>query len=179
MWEAWVRSLGWEDPLEKERAPHSNTLAWKISWTEEPGGLQSTGSQRVGHDGATPSSSSASHPASEKSGSPAFPKGENHAAAAPRPCLCSGPACSPATACAPPCPAPPDFPPAAPQPSRTARGKLWPFLFYTVWKLLRTFAIVILEKENIGRIFFLTVYSYGTFLVGRGGGLTYSTQDLW
>ena len=48
--EAWVQSLGWEDPLEKEMATHSNILAWKISWTEEPGGLQSMGSQRVGHD---------------------------------------------------------------------------------------------------------------------------------
>ena len=45
-----VLSLGWEDPLEKEMATHSNTLAWKISWTEDPGGLQSMGSQRVGHD---------------------------------------------------------------------------------------------------------------------------------
>ena len=53
MQETQVRSLGWEDPLEKEMATHSNTLAWKIPWTEEPGGLQSTGSQRVGHDWAT------------------------------------------------------------------------------------------------------------------------------
>ena len=45
-----VRSLGWEDPLEKEMAPHSNILAWRIPWTEEPGRLQSMGSQRVGHD---------------------------------------------------------------------------------------------------------------------------------
>ena len=45
-----VQSLGWEDPLEKEMAIHSSILAWKISWTEEPGGLQSMGSQRVGHD---------------------------------------------------------------------------------------------------------------------------------
>ena len=45
-----VQSLGWEDPLEKEMATHSNTIAWKIPWTEEPGGLQSMGSQRVGHD---------------------------------------------------------------------------------------------------------------------------------
>ena len=51
--ETWVRSLGWEDPLEKEMATHSNILAWKISWTEEPGGLQSMGSQRVGNDGVT------------------------------------------------------------------------------------------------------------------------------
>ena len=42
--------LGWEDPLEKEMATHSSILAWRIPWTEEPGGLQSTGSQRVGHD---------------------------------------------------------------------------------------------------------------------------------
>ena len=48
--ETWVRSLGWEDPLEKEMATHSSILAWKISWTEEPGGLQSMGSQRVGQD---------------------------------------------------------------------------------------------------------------------------------
>ena len=45
-----VRSLGREDPLEKATAAHSNTLAWKISWMKEPGGLQSMGSQRVGHD---------------------------------------------------------------------------------------------------------------------------------
>ena len=45
-----VRSLGWEDPLEKEMATHSSILAWKISWTGEPGGLQSMGSQRIGHD---------------------------------------------------------------------------------------------------------------------------------
>ena len=45
-----VRSLGQEDPLEKEMATCSSILAWKISWTEEPGGLQSMGSQRVGHD---------------------------------------------------------------------------------------------------------------------------------
>ena len=50
MQETWVRSLGWEDPLEKEMAIHSSTLAWKILWTEEPGRLQSMGSQRVGHD---------------------------------------------------------------------------------------------------------------------------------
>ena len=48
--ETLVRSLGWEDPLEKEMATHSSILAWKISRTEEPGGLQSMGSQRVGHD---------------------------------------------------------------------------------------------------------------------------------
>ena len=45
MWETQVRSLGWEDPLEKEMAMHSSILAWKILWTEEPGGLQSMGSQ--------------------------------------------------------------------------------------------------------------------------------------
>ena len=50
MWETWVRSLGWEDPLEKEMAIHSSTIAWKIPWTEEPDRLQSIGSQRVGHD---------------------------------------------------------------------------------------------------------------------------------
>ena len=48
-----VWSLGWKDPLEKEMATHSSILAWKIKWTEEPGGLQSMGSQRVGHDLAT------------------------------------------------------------------------------------------------------------------------------
>ena len=47
MQETWVRSLGQEDPLEKEMATHSSTLAWKIPWTEEPGRLQSMGSQRV------------------------------------------------------------------------------------------------------------------------------------
>ena len=46
----WVRSLGWEDPLEKEMATHSSILTWKIPWTEEPGKLQSMGLQRVGHD---------------------------------------------------------------------------------------------------------------------------------
>ena len=45
MQETWVQSLGWEDLLEKEMATHSSILAWKISWTEEPGGLQSMGSQ--------------------------------------------------------------------------------------------------------------------------------------
>ena len=48
--ETWVRFLGWEDPLEKEVATHSSVLAWEILWTEEPGGLQPRGSQRVGHD---------------------------------------------------------------------------------------------------------------------------------
>ena len=50
MWETWVRSLGWKDPLEKEMATHCSILAWKIPWTEEPGRLQFMGSQRVGHD---------------------------------------------------------------------------------------------------------------------------------
>ena len=53
MQETWVRSLCWEDPLEKEMAIHSNILAWEIPWTEEPGELQSTGSQRVRHDLST------------------------------------------------------------------------------------------------------------------------------
>ena len=44
MWETWVQSLGWEDPLEKEMATQSSTLAWKIPWMEEPGGLQFMGS---------------------------------------------------------------------------------------------------------------------------------------
>ena len=50
MRETWVQSLGWEDPLEKEMATRSNTLAWKILWMEETGRLQTLGSQRVGHD---------------------------------------------------------------------------------------------------------------------------------
>ena len=50
MRETWVRSLGWEDPVEEGVATHSSTLAWRISWTEEPGRLQSMVSQRVGHD---------------------------------------------------------------------------------------------------------------------------------
>ena len=53
MQETQVQSLGREDPLEKEMAIHSSILAWEIPWAEEPDGLQSTGSQRVGHDGAT------------------------------------------------------------------------------------------------------------------------------
>ena len=48
--EMWVQSLSWEDRLEKGMATHSSILAWRIPWTEEPGGLQSIGSQRVGHD---------------------------------------------------------------------------------------------------------------------------------
>ena len=50
MWKTWVLTLGWEDLLEKEMAAHSSILAWKIPWTEDPGRLQSMGSQRVGHD---------------------------------------------------------------------------------------------------------------------------------
>ena len=53
MQETGIRSLGWKDPLEKEMATHSSILAWEIPWTEETGGLQSMGSQRVGHDLAT------------------------------------------------------------------------------------------------------------------------------
>ena len=50
MQETQVQSLGWEDPLEKEMATHSSTIAWKSPWTEDPGRLQSMGSQRVGHN---------------------------------------------------------------------------------------------------------------------------------
>ena len=50
MQEIWVESLGREDPLEEGMATHSSTLAWRVPWTEEPGGLLSMGSQRVGHD---------------------------------------------------------------------------------------------------------------------------------
>ena len=50
MKEAWVRFLSWEDPLEKGMATHSSSLAWRIPWTEEPGGLQSTASQEARHD---------------------------------------------------------------------------------------------------------------------------------
>ena len=49
MRETWVRPLGWEDPLQEGMATHSSILAWSIPWTEEPGGLQSMGSQRVRH----------------------------------------------------------------------------------------------------------------------------------
>ena len=52
-WETWVQPLGWEDPLEKEMAIHSSILAWKMPWTEEPGGLQSLGLQKVGPNLAT------------------------------------------------------------------------------------------------------------------------------
>ena len=50
LWETWVQSMSWEDPLEKELATHSSILARRIPWTEEPGGLQSMELQRVGHD---------------------------------------------------------------------------------------------------------------------------------
>ena len=50
MWETWVQSLGREDLLEKEMATHSSILAWKVPWTEKPGGLQSMRSLKVGHD---------------------------------------------------------------------------------------------------------------------------------
>ena len=53
MQETWVQSLGRQDPLEKGLATHSSILAWRIPWTEEPGGLLNTGSQRVRHDRAT------------------------------------------------------------------------------------------------------------------------------
>ena len=52
MQETQVRSLGWEDPLEEGMATHSSILAWRVPWIEEPGGLQSMGSQRVGHEAA-------------------------------------------------------------------------------------------------------------------------------
>ena len=50
MWETWVQSLGWEDPLEEGMATHFSILAWRIAWTEQPGGVQFIGSQRVGHN---------------------------------------------------------------------------------------------------------------------------------
>ena len=53
MQETWVQSLGWEDPLEEEKAIDSSILAWKIPWTEKPGRIQSRGSQRIGHDFTT------------------------------------------------------------------------------------------------------------------------------
>ena len=59
--ETWVRSLGWEDPLEKETATLSSTLAWKIPWAEEPGRLQSMGSQRVGHDSSNLAAAAAAY----------------------------------------------------------------------------------------------------------------------
>ena len=53
MQETWIQSLGWEEPLEKGMATHSGILTWRIPWTEEPGGVQSTGLQRVRHDSMT------------------------------------------------------------------------------------------------------------------------------
>ena len=53
VWETWVQSLGWEDPLEEGMVTHSSILAWKIPWRQKPGGLQSVGLQRVGHNWAT------------------------------------------------------------------------------------------------------------------------------
>ena len=50
MWDTWVLSLGWEDPLEEGMATHSSILAWRIPWKEEPGDPQSMGLQRAGHD---------------------------------------------------------------------------------------------------------------------------------
>ena len=50
VWKSWIRCMDWEDPLEKGMATHSSVLAWRIQWTEEPGRLQSMGSQRAGHD---------------------------------------------------------------------------------------------------------------------------------
>ena len=50
VWETWVRSLGWEDPLEKGMATHCSILAWRIPWIEEPGGVQSMGLQTVEQD---------------------------------------------------------------------------------------------------------------------------------
>ena len=50
LWETWIHSLGWEDPLEEDMEIRSSILAWRIPWAEEPNGLQSMGLQRVGHD---------------------------------------------------------------------------------------------------------------------------------
>ena len=50
IWGIQIQSLGWEDPLEERMATHCSVLAWRVPWTEEPGGLQSVGSQRVGHN---------------------------------------------------------------------------------------------------------------------------------
>ena len=61
MRETWVQSLGWKDPLEKGKATHSSILVWRIPWTEEPGGLQSMGSQRLGHGWATKHSTYTDH----------------------------------------------------------------------------------------------------------------------
>ena len=59
MQKTWVWSLGWDDPLEKKTATHFSILAWKVPWTEEPGGLWSIGAQRIGHDWVTNSIQSA------------------------------------------------------------------------------------------------------------------------
>ena len=75
MRETWVRSLGQEDPLEKEMATHSSILAWEIPRTEEPGGLQSMGSQRVGHDFTFTPSDPQAHEVSAGSTS-TWPRGE-------------------------------------------------------------------------------------------------------
>ena len=61
MWKTWFRSLGWEDPLEEGMVAHSIILAWRIPWTEEPGRLQSMGSQRVGQDWMTKHSTAHTH----------------------------------------------------------------------------------------------------------------------
>ena len=50
MQETWVQSLGWEDPLEEKMATHSSSLVWRVPWTEEPGGLQTMGLERIGYD---------------------------------------------------------------------------------------------------------------------------------
>ena len=77
MQETWVRSLGWEDPLEKEMVTHSSILAWKIPWTTEPSRLQSIESQRVTHDWATEHTHTAhSSILSTESGEPWSPKGD-------------------------------------------------------------------------------------------------------
>ena len=68
--ETWVRSLGQKNPLEKGMATHSSVLVWRIPWMEEPDGLQSTGSQRVGHDWATALSLSLSLLTMQEDGSP-------------------------------------------------------------------------------------------------------------
>jgi len=62
MWETWVRSLGWEHPLEKCMDIHSSIQAWRIPWTEEPGGLLSMGLQRIKHDWASKHSIYSIHP---------------------------------------------------------------------------------------------------------------------
>ena len=67
--EMWVQSLGLEDPLEEEITTHSSILAWEISWTEDPGGLQSSGSQRVGQDSATKQQHGGDHHNQTKSSS--------------------------------------------------------------------------------------------------------------